>query len=883
MQSGISAAPPPGRMTDGFSDGIAPPEGSANVGMRVAVDGKFFRLGGGKWYVKGFTYGPFAPNSHGEQLPEPPQRARDFAQIRGLGGNVIRLYHPPSVDVLDEAAEAGLRVLVDVPWEKHRCFLEDYTSQVDAVQRVRKAARELGRHPGVFALSVANEVPHDVVRFYGRRRIERFIDGLCDAAKQEAPQCLVTYANYPTTEFLEPRQLDFYCANVYLEDPGKLGAYLDRLQHVAGPLPLVLGEFGLDTIRQGEARQALVLSDHVSEVFRRGLAGSFVFGFTDEWFSGGRPIKDWNFGVTRADRSCKTSAAALSKAWAQAPHVHAGPLRAAPSVSVVVCSYNGAATLEECLRSLVKLDYPDYEVILVDDGSTDNTREIAAKFPAVKCVRQENRGLSAARNRGAELARGQIVAYTDSDCVADELWLHYLVQAMQDQGVDAIGGPNVPPGSDNWTAKCVAASPGGPSHVMMDDRHAEHVPGCNMAFRRDVLLALGGFDEQFRQAGDDVDVCWRLLDAGKRIGYAPAALVWHHRRATVRAYLKQQKGYGKSEALLYFKHPQRFTANGCARWHGVIYGEGAVGMPVLPPPVYHGRFGSALFQVVYRQNRYSVWSHFTTLEWHVLALLVATFAAAWPPVLFASGFMWLLSGVAAAREAFRAPLPAGHPWWARGLVFVLHAVQPVVRGWHRLAWRLARRKLPAASGQWRIAREHAKRISIAEDDLYFNSVEALGREHLLEALETSAKREGWSGDFLAEWDAHDVRLFGDPWHDMALHTATEELGWPKRFTRVRCRLKWTGLAYGVCAVMALWLTASLAGGPRWMLWVTAALCIVTAGALLRSRVRCKRAVADLVLRAGQAAGLAPVARASYAAKAARRSDEPTPAAEVCME
>jgi GT2 family glycosyltransferase len=121
---------------------------------------------------------------------------------------------------------------------------------------------------------------------------------------------------------------------------------------------------------------------------------------------------------------------------------------------------------------------------------------------------------------------------------------------MLDQNVSAIGGPNLPPTTDGWVARCVAASPGGPCHVMLDDRRAEHVPGCNLAVRRDVLLNMGGFDVRFRQAGDDVDVCWRLLDAGHAIGYAPAAVVWHHRRATVRAYLSQQAGYGRAEAML---------------------------------------------------------------------------------------------------------------------------------------------------------------------------------------------------------------------------------------------------------------------------------------------------------------------------------------------
>ena len=231
----------------------------------------------------------------------------------------------------------------------------------------------------------------------------------------------------------------------------------------------------------------------------------------------------------------------------------------------------------------MRLNYPDYEVILVDDGSRDATAEIAAGFPQVHVIRQENRGLSVARNVGAAASRGEIVAYTDDDCIADENWLLYLVRGMRDRGVAAIGGPNITPPNDNWIAKCVAVSPGNPSHVMLDDCRAEHVPGCNMAFRREVLLNLGGFDAQYRAAGDDVDLCWRLLDAGYEIGFAPGAMVWHHRRCTIRTYLKQQKGYGRAEAMVHFKHPQRFNRVGNPSFRGVVYGDGRRACPWFRP------------------------------------------------------------------------------------------------------------------------------------------------------------------------------------------------------------------------------------------------------------------------------------------------------------
>ena len=824
--------------------------------LRVRADGKFFRLGTEQWFVKGFTYGPFAPNSEGHLLPSRCQIAQDFAHIRELGGNAVRIYHVPPGYLMDEAAAHGLRVFIDVPWDKHRCFFEDWAARQEALRRVRNAARQIGSHPAAFAISVANEIPKDIVRFYGARRVERFIGELVDTAQQESTDCLITYTNYPSTEFLSVSGADFLCFNVYLDHPQQLGEYLDRLQHVAGAKPLILGELGVDSLSHGQAGQAKSLSEQYRCVLSRGLAGSFVFSYTDDWFTGGHRVESWGFGVTDRNRIEKPAAAALRDAWAR-PLLDDGP--ALPRVSVVVCSYNGAATLEPCLRSLKSQDYPDYEVILVDDGSRDQTPRIAAGFPEVRYVRQENRGLSAARNAGAEAATGQIVAYTDVDCVAAESWLRYLVQAMRDQGVQAIGGPNVPPPGDGWVAHCVAASPGGPSHVMLDDRFAEHVPGCNMAFDRKKLLELRGFDPQFRVAGDDVDICWRFLDAGLKIGYAPSALVWHHRRATAPAYLKQQKGYGRAEGMLFFKHPRRFNLSGVARWSGIIYGEGAIGLPLRQPPTYYGKFGSGLFQIVYRHNQYTAWAYCTLLEWHIACLLLLALAVAWHPLIVVAGAMALLSLCATAHGSLRAPLPGGAPAWCRPLVFCLHLLQPVIRGWHRYAYRLGRRKVPSPPSQSCPMAAHLKWLSPIARDLYWrSSSNGHGREQFLHALAELAPRHGWNGVFGLEWARWDASLMADWWHDVRVHTATEELGGTKRFTRVRCVLHATHQTWAAAGLIVVGLAAALLGGRLWAIAAASAGLAVFLVALAGSIHRCLRGAAELVWHAGLAAELDPV-------------------------
>ena len=122
------------------------------------------------------------------------------------------------------------------------------------------------------------------------------------------------------------------------------------------------------------------------------------------------------------------------------------------------------------------LEYPDYEVIVVDDGSTDATAKIASEYD-LHLIRTENYGLSSARNTGMEAATGEIVAYLDDDARPDPHWLAYLAAGFLSTEHAGIGGPNIAPPDDGTIADCVANAPGGPVHVLLSDQEAEHIPG----------------------------------------------------------------------------------------------------------------------------------------------------------------------------------------------------------------------------------------------------------------------------------------------------------------------------------------------------------------------------------------------------------------------
>src|SRR5207253_1385329 len=129
------------------------------------------------------------------------------------------------------------------------------------------------------------------------------------AAKAEDPSAPVTYVNYPSTEYLQLPFLDLACFNVYLEHEADLEAYIARLQNIAGDVPLVMAEVGLDSRRNGEDVQALALGWQVRTAFRAGCAGAFVFAWTDEWHRGSLDVVDWDFGLTDRERRPKKALA----------------------------------------------------------------------------------------------------------------------------------------------------------------------------------------------------------------------------------------------------------------------------------------------------------------------------------------------------------------------------------------------------------------------------------------------------------------------------------------------------------------------------------------------------------------------------------------------
>jgi hypothetical protein len=184
---------------------------------RLQVRAKFFFEGENKFYLQGVTYGPFRPATEGGvNLPTPEKVAVDFGLMCELGMNMLRVYHTPPRWFLDLAQKHRLRVMVTIPWHKRVLFLDDREAVETIRQNVATAARANAGHPAMLGFFIDNEIPPDLVRWYGARRMEEFLNSLVRIVKKNDPLALAAYANFPPTEYLLPSEVDFYSYNVYL-------------------------------------------------------------------------------------------------------------------------------------------------------------------------------------------------------------------------------------------------------------------------------------------------------------------------------------------------------------------------------------------------------------------------------------------------------------------------------------------------------------------------------------------------------------------------------------------------------------------------------------------------------------------------------------------
>ncbi len=234
----------------------------------------------------------------------------------------------------------------------------------------------------------------------------------------------------------------------------------------------------------------------------------------------------------------------------------------APRVSVIIPAYQAESCLADCLRSVLDQTLPrdGYEVIVVNNGSTDRTAEIAESFE-VRLVEEPRRGVAAARQAGVESSRGELTVFTDADCVADRAWLAALTARFDRQpDLGGVGGYLAAYRLQTPIQYYISERELLAQEVALDDRPTSppFLITANALIPKQLIQAVGGFDPRFAVSGEDADLCWRIADRGYRFAFAPEAVVYHHHRPTMNAFCRWMYRYGKGSVLLLQKHRRRF-------------------------------------------------------------------------------------------------------------------------------------------------------------------------------------------------------------------------------------------------------------------------------------------------------------------------------------
>ncbi|NWF87001.1 glycosyltransferase [Candidatus Bathyarchaeota archaeon] len=226
--------------------------------------------------------------------------------------------------------------------------------------------------------------------------------------------------------------------------------------------------------------------------------------------------------------------------------------RGYPRISVVIPVKNGESHIQELLDSLMQVDYEKdkLEIIVVDGNSTDKTREIASKYP-VKLFTEEQPGLNGARNTGLRHSNGEIIAFTDFDCVIPKNWVKKIVENFQNANVGCVGG-NVLGYYEDFLSRYADESFMPAMRIFKKREELDFVKpplgypaGCNMAFKREAIEKAGTFNEGMKYGFDEDELVERICRAGYKMALDPEVLVMHKHRATMQSLLKQNFSYGR--------------------------------------------------------------------------------------------------------------------------------------------------------------------------------------------------------------------------------------------------------------------------------------------------------------------------------------------------
>jgi len=551
----------------------------------VTVHGKFLRRGEDKFLLRAMRLPGVGAVL---DLSEKFTLRKRLDELAAANVNAMILTEAQAETVLSLASPAGLCAMVEVAIDS-----SDFASPVHILattDRIAKAVRDLRGYPALIGFLLdcsfdvdsngtpasAKHTPNAVrsaleaIMRTMRQTDSRFLIAL----KRRDDHSTVPHSTVPHSMVPQPTGLhpavaltdeDLTFASLAKIDAGDVSPIIYALHEIADARPLVI-EFGEELPGQDEV---------VARAFGFGAAGVVA------------PA------MRRAMSSERQNIRMLS-AGELLPFTHLEgsfvPLPAStPMVSVVVTVRDDERTIAACLESISRLQYPNYEVIVIDDASRDRSVEIAAAAPGVRLMRQSSRaGLGTIRNAALHVARGDLIAFTRADCVVDADWLTLAVRAITEDACDAVSGPIFPSQAERGVAAHVLAAiekVGEKAGAKQSSgEHAVQLADRNMLVRKSSLIAVGGFDARFIDEGGDRDLAARMRAAGMALAGCPAGFVWRCGRITLGQFLRQRIRDGRCEAMLAIAAIGSFgaIAQAWARRHYSAASGSATVVPVAP-------------------------------------------------------------------------------------------------------------------------------------------------------------------------------------------------------------------------------------------------------------------------------------------------------------